>query len=355
MRMNSAKQYKCPACGAPIGFDAATGDVTCQSCGNAFDISTLETLEHDTQSFQWGDHLHQEDTATMEGTRTYQCVSCGAQIEVDATTAATRCPYCDNNVVLTDQVSGGLRPNAVIPFRITRKELPAVVNKFYRGKHLLPKTFLSQRKLKEVQGIYVPFWLFDCRMDGNMVMQGTRIRHYREGDYDCTETSYYLLEREGEMSFSRVPVDASVKMPDDLMDSLEPFDYADLVDFNDAYLSGYLADRFDSSPDAELPRADRRMLNSAVDVLRRTAIGYSSVTIRANGMHITDADVRYVLLPVYLLNYEYQGKTYRLAVNGQTGKVVGQLPISKGRSLAWFLGSGTIGAAVAFLLGMLLQ
>ena len=291
----------------------------------------------------------------MEGTRTYQCVSCGAQIEVEAATAATRCPYCDNNVVLTDQVSGGLRPNGVIPFRITRKELPNVVNKFYRGKHLLPKTFLSQRKLKEVQGIYVPFWLFDCRLDGNMVMQGTRIRHYREGDYDCTETSYYLLEREGGMSFARVPVDASVKMPDDLMDSLEPFDYSDLVDFNDAYLSGYLADRFDSSPDAELPRADRRMLNSAVDVLRSTAIGYSSVTIRANGMHITDADVRYVLLPVYLLNYEYRGNTYRLAVNGQTGKVVGQLPVSKGRSLAWFLGSGAIAAAAAFLLGMLLQ
>ena len=350
--MPDVKQFKCPSCGAPIAYDASSGEVRCGNCGNRYAVSALETLENGDRGFDWSQYIHHGPHETLENTRVYKCQSCGAEIEADMTTAATKCPYCDNNVVLTDKVSGSLKPNAIIPFRITQKDLPDVVKQFYKGKKLLPSSFLSEKRLREIKGIYVPFWLFDCTLDGNMVLNGTRTRSYREGDYDCVETSYFLLEREGDMRFAKVPVDASVKMPNDLMDSLEPFDYSELVDFNSAYLSGYLADRFDSDPDAELPRADERMMTSACSILEGTARGYSGVSIRANGMRITDADVKYVLLPVYLMNYEYQGKMYRFAVNGQTGKVVGDLPISKGKSAAWFAGVGAAAAAAVFALTM---
>ncbi len=355
-RQKDAHSYKCPSCGAPLAYSAEGGKLHCSSCDNDYDIEAIECAARENkEEFNWGQYKNGLSGEKLQGTVVYSCKSCGANIEADANTAATHCPYCDNEIVIEDRVDGGLKPNAIIPFKIDKKQLPALIKDYFKGKRLLPSHFFDEHKIDGLQGIYVPFWLFDAKLDGSIVMNAELVSHYNEGKYSCTKTSYFMLEREGSMDFSRVPADGSVRMNNDLMDSVEPFDFSELVDFDSAYLSGFVADRFDSDPDAELPRVTKRMLNSAVDALADTADGYTGVSLRSNGMDVVSASVKYALLPVYLLNCHYNGKLYRFAVNGQTGKVVGELPISKLKSFLYFIGSFAGGFAAAFLIALLLQ
>lgn len=337
----------------PLTFSANEGVLKCNACGNSFPVETVKALydsEQKKTEFNWGDYKKNLDQSEkLENTNLYICRSCGAAIETDATTVATHCPYCDNVVVLSDKVEGGLRPNVIIPFKIDKKGLNDSINKYISGKKLLPNDFFDNRKISKIQGVYVPFWLFDAGLDGSMSMNATRIRHYSDSNYNYTETSHYLIEVDGEMRFEKVPVDGSIKMDDDLMDSIEPFNYSQLVDFDSAYLSGFLADRFDNDPDESLPRASNRMLNSAVKTVKSLVDkDYGSTSLRTNGMQIKGASVKYALLPVYLLNMEYNGKKYRFAVNGQTGKIVGELPISKAKKRKYFWSMLLPVAAIAF-------
>ena len=349
--MASASQYKCPKCGAPLIFHADSGKLRCESCSNDYDVDAVDALyaaeNAEDQEFDWGKYKVTEDK--MDDTQVFVCQSCGATIEADHATAATACPYCGNNVVLDERVSGGLKPNAIIPFQFGPEKLEEKIQAYYKGKKLLPRNFFDRNKIGKVQGVYVPFWLFDSKLDGSVTMNGQIIRCYTEGDYDCTETNHFLLVREGSMAFAKIPVDASVKMDNDLMDSIEPFHYDELVDFDPAYLTGYLADRFDSDPEAEIPRANERMKNSAIDIFTSTAVGYAPI-LRSSAIRMLDASVRYVLLPVYLLNCEYNGTTYRYAVNGQTGKVAGELPVSKGKKWGYFCGTAAGVTAALFAL-----
>lgn len=367
--MEDTTQYKCPSCGGTLEFNPKKGNLLCPFCDSEYDLETAKTFQKagETQEqsstgtdsnagFDWGKFkkFNFDDNGTLDDMNVYVCQSCGAAIETDQQTAAMACPYCGNNVILDSKLEGSLRPNAIIPFRITPETLPAAVRAFYKKKILLPKGFFSENQIGKVQGVYVPFWLYDCHVDGRVTLNATRVRHYRQGQYDCTETSFFLLERDGEMAFSKIPVDASTRMDNDLMDSIEPFDYSGLTAFEKPYLTGYLAERFDTDPDQELPRADRRMRQSTADAFKKTAGGYTTVSIKENNMRADQVAVKYVLLPVYLLNCTYNGKTYRYAVNGQTGKVVGELPISKKRQAAWFFGvAAAVFAAVFPLLSLL--
>lgn len=356
-QMTDVNEYKCPYCGAPVTYDPESGRMSCAACGSNFSVAEMSMASrnlHQVPGFDWSGYRNETSHETMH-TAVYTCQSCGATIEADASTAATKCPYCDNVIVMNERVQGGIRPNAVIPFRFRPKDLPRLVKKYYEGKKLLPNNFFKDSYLTDVKGLYVPFWLFDCGIEGGVNLQGERVFHHSEGDYDVTETYYYLLERDGSMRFSHIPVDASTKMPNDLMDSVEPFDFNELVDFQEGYLTGFLADRFDSDPDAELPRASTRLMKSAEETLKSTCPGYTGVHITSNGMQITDASVKYVLLPVYLLNCNYKGQKYQYAVNGQTGKVVGKLPVDNGKAFRWFMGAFAAGTALCwFLLNLFL-
>jgi hypothetical protein len=187
-----------------------------------------------------------------------------------------------------------------------------------------------------------------------MVFTGKRIRTYRSGDNEVTETDHFLVERSGSMAFEKVPVDASTKMPDEYMDAIEPYDYDELKPFAMAYLPGFLADKFDVDADKSFLRAQERIRNSAYDAMRDTVGFYETVIPISSHASISRGDTRYALMPVWMLNTKYKGKDYLFAVNGQTGKAVGELPMSWGRFWAWFGGIsvGLASLASLFLLYM---
>ena len=340
---NETTNYQCPACTGPLRFDSATGKLVCDYCGSTYEVKEVETLYADKQKASdtaarqrpqgpvWG-----EEEAAGLTSRT--CSSCGAELVCDDTTAATTCPYCGNPTVLGGQLSGKLKPEYIIPFKLDRKAAVQNLNKYYKGKKFLPKAFKEQNHVEEIQGVYVPFWLYDATADARGAYEGEVTESHREGDYVVTNTQHYNVARAGEADFIKVPVDGSSKMPDAHMDAIEPFDYSAIQPFSTAYLPGFLADRYDEDEEKCLPRATRRMENTTRAALRETIDGYSEVHTKAENINIDIRKAHYALLPVWMLHTRWNDKDFLFAMNGQTGKLIGDLPVDPKRVAAWFAG-----------------
>lgn len=316
----------------------------CPYCDTEFDVETLRGFDNDLKTEQ-PDNMQWETAAGSEwqqgetdGLRRYVCKSCGGEIVGDETTASTACPFCGNPVVMMGQFSGILRPDYVIPFKLDKKAAKAALARHYSGKRLLPKVFRDENHIDEIKGVYVPFWLFDADADANVRYKATTVRTWSDSSYHYTETGYYSVVRGGSIGFDHVPVDGSSKMPDDLMESIEPYDFSDAVDFQTAYLSGYLADKYDVTAEQSVDRANERIKKSTADAFAATVSGYTTITPEASGICLHNGKAKYALLPVWLLNTTWNGKKYVFAMNGQTGKLVGDLPLDRSAYRKWLFG-----------------
>lgn len=343
--MADLQEYKCPTCTAPLHYDGGSGKLECPYCGQSFEVAEVEAFyagqaegseasaqeeEISTQETEWDLSGMQEDWGEDgAGMKAYNCPSCGAELICDETTAATSCPYCGNNTIIPGQFGGTLKPDCVIPFKLDKKAAVAALRKHYSGKFFLPRAFSAGNHLEEIKGIYVPFWLFDAGVDADCHFHATRSHSHTDGDYEVTVTEHFSVRRCGHMEFTHVPADGSSKMPDDYMDSIEPFDYSELRPFSTAYLPGYLADKYDVDAEACMPRADGRCRSSAVGLLRRDVAGYETVAPEGSNIRLRRGKVHYALFPVWTLRTRWQGKDYIFMMNGQTGKMVGDLPASK--------------------------
>ena len=333
----------------------------CPCCDTEFEMEALQGYDDALKQQEQGDDMTWDTAAGSEwqdgeeaGLRTYQCKSCGGEIVGDESMAASSCPYCGNPIVLMGQFSGNLRPDYVIPFKLDKKAAKAGLMKHLNGKRLLPKIFKDQNHIDEIKGVYVPFWLFDTNVDANISYRATKIRTWSDSKYDYTETRFFMLSRGGTIGFERVPVDGSSKMEDDLMESIEPFDFSEAVPFQTAYLAGYMADKYDVSAEESIERANVRVKKSTEDNFRSTVQGYNTVTVEQSSVQFHDGSAKYALYPVWILNTTWNGNQYRFAMNGQNGKFVGDLPVDKKAANRWMLLSTVAIAAVAYGISWLL-
>ena len=354
--------YQCPACTGPLHFSAETGKLTCDYCGSAYDVAEIEALyaqkeaeaaaakeaadakaeaakadAADDGGWDTSD-LSSDWGADADGLRVYGCPSCGAELICDETTAATSCPYCGNPTVVPGQFSGALKPEFVLPFRMTKDDAVRALRAHYRGKPFLPRSFTAGNHIEEIQGVYVPFWLYDGRMEARGAYKAEISESHREGDYIVTTTRHFDVARVGDADFVRVPVDGSSKMPDAHMDAIEPFDYSDLKPFSTAYLPGFLADRYDEDDKKCAARVLTRMKNSTAAALHDTLGGYTGVQTLSEQLDPRTLEPHYALLPVWMLHTRWKEQDFLFAMNGQTGKLIGDLPVDKGRVAAWFAG-----------------
>lgn len=304
---------------------------------------------------QWESTAGNEwESGETDGLRTYVCKSCGGEIVGDETTGATSCPFCGNPVVMMGQFSGALKPDYVIPFKLDKKAAKEALKKHYQGKRLLPKVFKDANHIDEIKGIYVPFWLFDADANADIRYKATRTSHWSDSDYNYTKTDYYSIWRSGSLGFCGVPVDGSSKIENDLMESIEPFDFSQAVDFQTAYLAGYLADKYDVDAEQSIVRANERIKTSTEQAFQSTVQGYVTVIPEYSGVRLSNTNAKYALYPVWILNTSWNGKQYTFAMNGQTGKLVGDLPLDKSALMKWRIAlTGIVGAA-AFLISYLL-
>ncbi len=350
--MANLQEYKCPCCSGAIQFDTASQKMKCPYCDTEFEMETLvgydEALKEDAPDQMNWDMLQasQWQEGEQSGLRSYQCKSCGGEIVGDDTLAASKCPYCENPIVMMGQFSGSLRPDYIIPFKLDKKAAKEGLVRHLSGKKLLPSVFKSQNHIDEIKGIYVPFWLFDTDADANIRYKATKIRTWSDSKFNYTETSFFMVNRVGSIGFDKVPVDASTKLEDDLMESLEPYDFNDAVSFQTAYLAGYMADKYDVSAEDSVARANTRVKTSTEESFKSTVTGYSTVTTEQSSISLKNGSAKYVLYPVWILNTTWNGTQYRFAMNGQNGKFVGNLPIDNG-AVAKYMMTITAGVTVA--------
>lgn len=321
--------YQCPACTAPLRYDEKTAKLQCDFCGSSYTVQEVEDL-YAMKSAQAAEAEIPDVPPAQQETEgdlhAYLCPSCGAELICEKTTAATACPYCGNPTVVPGQLTGALKPDFVIPFKLEKNAAVEALHKHYgKWNFYLPKLFRRENHIQKVQGVYVPFWLYDAQVSGSGTYDCSDSVSHREGDYQVTRTMHYVAERSGTAVFEKVPVDASKKMPDNYMDSLEPFDYSQLKPFSPAYLPGFLADRYDETAEACAPRMEKRCKN-ALSAKLSSDIDHTTVTQDSFHAAIDHSDAHYALLPVWMLTTQWKDKRYLFAMNGQTGKIVGELP-----------------------------
>ena len=338
------KEFKCPCCGGTLEFDSKSQNIHCPYCDSQFAMSDLKEYTDDLatdkeEDTAWDESMVQAYTnIDKKGIKVYSCESCGGEIIVDETTSSTSCPYCGNNVLVSKQLSGDLKPNYVIPFKNDKENVQECLKKFFKKKPLLPGSFSKENVIEEIKPLYVPFWLFDADVAGKVRFKGETYRRWSDSNYDYKETKYYSLVRGGNIAFDHVPVDGSQKMEDKLMESIEPFDFREAVEFNAGYLAGYAADRYDVSKDVTFNRATERFRDGTINAFRNDIRGYSNVVVTDSNIQLSNTKALYALYPVWILNTKWREKNYRFAVNGQTGKTAGDLPVSPAKfTLFWFL------------------
>jgi DNA-directed RNA polymerase subunit RPC12/RpoP len=297
--------YKCKNCGGNTVYDPQRKSMYCPFC---------DSTHSGEQKVTSGDMLI--------------CPECGGELPVKPFTAALQCPYCDNYIILDQRIEGEFTPNLLIPFRYSRDMIKVRMREEFKRKIFAPTDFLSEVKLAAMEGEYVPFWLYDFDTRCEYRGEGVKTRVWVMGDTEYTEKSYYDIYRNMEIPYRKIPADASLKMPDDIMDLMEPYDYGQLESFSPEYLSGFWGERYNMAAPEKLPYARSKMEKSATVLLHQTIQGYSGLRDMTEDILVTTEQSRYALLPVWIYRYEYKGKQYPFTINGQTGKIVGKVPIS---------------------------
>ena len=357
--------FKCKICGGQAKWDPEVQKVKCMFCDTEFELNEFETTPQ-TENFEVGRDAQElgyveatDDSSNVrpEDLRVYKCSYCGAEIVTDKTTAATNCVFCNNPVVIEEQLATEFKPKWVIPFKINPRDVEDMYLKYIK-KPFTPDSFLSREHIQKIKGVYVPFWLYNVDISGRMQAECDNVRRYSDSKYNYTEHKIYDVRRGGKFKFKKIPVDSSSKTPNDAMDSIEPFNFSEMKVFEMPYLAGFLAERYDETQDDCFERAKIRAEKTTADILRQSIKGYTSVSVKNSDVTIDNIEAEYVMLPTYLLFCKYNNEDYVFALNGQTGKACGNIPVDKKKIrkffLSRFIGIWGILSAISVLATMIL-
>ncbi len=306
---------KCPSCGANIKFNPATQKWDCEYCGCSYQLEDFERNKKNTNT---------EENVNIDE---YTCPNCGATVVTDENTVATSCIYCGSTTIMKNRLQGDFQPDKIISFKTKKEDAIKAFQENVKKRWFAPSDFSKQENIEKISGVYIPFWLYDSYMYGKINARAEKVRSWSSGDYRYTETEIYNCMRSGELGIEDLPVDGSTKFEDEIMDSIEPFDYKEFIPFHKSYLSGFLAEKYDLNKDAVYNRAEGRMKNTMVNELRSTIRGYTSVIVNNSFVNVKKGQVEYALLPVWMLNIKYKEQMYTFAMNGQTRKVTGSVPV----------------------------
>lgn len=345
----AVSDHKCLACGAPLNFDPKSQGWTCEYCGTKF---TIEDLEKNIKKY---DNIKADEAHEDASLDVYKCNNCGAEIVADENTSATFCVYCKNTAILKNKLVGKFEPKEIIPFYNTKEDAVAAFKKVCKKKPFSPKTFSDPKNIDEMRGVYIPFWLYDCTSSGNITADAKRIKVWTSGNRQYTKTDTYRCIRGGNVSYYKIPVDGSKHFDNAIMNSIEPFDYTKLVEFKHAYLSGFLAEKYDENSEICFEEARKRAEESTVELFKNNIVGYNSVIVTGRKIETSNNNNEYALLPVWMLNIKYKDKIYPFAMNGQTGKLIGDIPVDKKKvvitSICMFIGITLLIILIQFLAG----
>lgn len=318
MKKYNALDSKCPSCGAQIIWDPAIEKFKCEYCSSEFTSEELISTQ---------DNKTTQNTSTEE-LISFKCSNCGAEIISDINTFSTFCVYCGSTAILKDKIKNEDTPDYIIPFKKTDIDAKNAYNELLKGKRLLPRKFRKAKMSEKIKGIYIPFWAYDITCNGDIKFDGIDIEKWEDDEYEYEKKEYYDVVVRGHYEYEKVLCDASRFFNDDLMDSISPFKLDELIKYNHAFLCGYLADKYDVSKEESYNIAKERSRNSCISVARRES-HHDEEHYEGDNLTFNQGKTYHIYLPVYILNIPFKKKIYTFAMNGQTGKIIGNLPIGK--------------------------
>lgn len=320
----SVIDHKCPSCNANLPYNPTIGKWDCEYCGNSFALQELIEIED-------------KNTNTAQELDVYLCPDCGAKVVADENTSATFCVFCGNTNIIKERLIDEFEPDEIIPFKIDKKTATDIYKQSINQKKFLPSKFKKKSTINKITGVYVPFWLFNCEGTCELDTNAEKVSSSRRGDYEYTTTKEYQILREAKFNFEKLPIDGLEKLENELIYSVEPFDYKDMQKFNLSYLAGFLAKKYDIDQQKAYEVAEDRMKETIRANLMETMSSYSSVGEGKLKVDSKTNGIKYALLPIWLLNVQYKYRNYKCVINGQTGKYHGKYPISILKVIACFL------------------
>jgi predicted RNA-binding Zn-ribbon protein involved in translation (DUF1610 family) len=342
---DKAHKFPCPSCGSEMDFDAATGTLVCAYCGHTSDVPTAQKAiqEYDLEAAlqEMIDKPH--DTGYGDNKRSIKCESCGAVNTVDANVVSTECAFCGSNqVVPQEQVAQVIKPESLLPFQIDQGKA-ATLFRDWLGRGFFrpsPVKKIAKDARAKLQGVYLPFWTFDA--------QTSSWWRAEAGYYYYVTEQYWATDEEGRrvqksrqvqkvrwqpasgflpLAFDDVLVPATDSVERNMIERIYPFDTGALVLYEPGYLSGWGAEAYT----VDL-RQGWETGQQIIDGRVREACGhrvpgdtYRNLQVDTAYSHLR---FKHVLFPVWIASYRYNNKVYHFLVNGQTGEVQGQAPIS---------------------------
>ncbi len=348
------KKYNCKNCGAELYWDSNANCLKCEYCDEEYQVSDFDLPEDTADS---------ENSASSEDSRSspapeaadedakatdhsdsqelvvYKCSHCSAEIVTAKSTIATTCAYCGRAISMTDKLVENFKPDAVIPFFVDEEKAIQIYKKYIHSTFLTPKSFGTESVIKKMKGVYVPFWLHTFANRTKALLHCENTMSKRRGDDKIIEHHMYHVTVDAQGIFTDIPTDALRNLDNALMDAIEPFDYDKLQEFSPAYMAGFYAEEYNETEQDTFGRAKERSEETMRRQILSEAGAYGSKSIHHSDIVFSDVNSRYAMLPVWLLNVEYRGKDYLYAINGETGKIAGKLPMSGKKLLLTALGS----------------
>jgi DNA-directed RNA polymerase subunit RPC12/RpoP len=336
------KKFRCPNCGKTVKPDGSAESIKCPHCDAEFEITALADYQKEVESqakdrFEWktgfGETWEEGDLGDLS---TGACPSCGAEFIGDKNAIAMVCPCCGNAQIVQKRVRM-MKPDGCIPFKLDKKSAVETLKKLCEGKRLLPNFFKKENHIENIQGMYTPLWLFDAKAQARVRYKAGKVNSYSDESYDYVKTDYYSVVRDGGLNFEKVPVSGSEKIDGAYLDAIEPFDYAQMTNFQSECLAGYSANKYDMDLETGKKKGNERIKNLIEKEFVSSLTGYSTVDAENTAVNIENGKLSYALLPVWILNTKYNGENYQFIMNAQTGKFTGKLPVGKGKIMKFRL------------------
>lgn len=338
--------HKCPGCGANMTFNPDKQLLECEFCGQSMDFKKDSAVKEKDLEEAF-DVAEKWDETTV-----ISCDNCGAKFVISSTEVAAICPYCETSHVRKSADLAGIKPNAIYPFLFSAKNAEQISKKWAKRKLFAPRRFKKSIEANNLHGVYQPGFTFDSNTfsvyDGVLGEVRTRTVRTKNGYRTETYTHYFPVSGTLSFFFDDVTIGASSDFDNKSYNKLAPFTKESIKVYTKDYLAGFSAKHYEKDlktcwQDAKSV-IDNRIRNLIVRKYNADTVSYLNVST----MH-ENVTFKYVLYPIYLLNYRFKQKIYNIAVNGNTGKVVGKTPVSFWRVLiAVLIGLGLI-ALAAFL------
>ena len=382
---------KCPSCGGVVVLNPETGKLKCTQCdsivnqgigeesssmvrnedGELVDKRSYRAVQKiarikryitdTTDTIYTLDEINlgkDEDSPKYMEMNLYECTSCGARLMVKSTETSSFCAYCGQPMILVDRVNDELEPDVIIPFGISQKRAEQLIRERFCKGWFVPND-IKNFQIDKIRGIYVPYWLasYHVRKKLKYVYQenekGENVTGYERlfgsmsliGRKTADRYITHNCMRDCECMVSRMPGDASRRLNDNISARLEPYDFDKALEFSPEYLSGFYTDRYDV-PATEIAAPAKRKSNEAVrEEMLSDIPGNINIRVTDEKTDIKLTDIEYALLPAWFMTFRYQGILYTVAVNGQTGKVVGNVPANRFK----------VGASIAVLMTLMVM